>query len=623
MATGVDCRLETPQNGLLRRIIHTQPPTAFAQSSFARQMSPLVHPMPHIFRHFYMDSTKMDFSKQSQGHYSPKSYDRGAVPGHFIFGVLVVFGALVTLTLGMNRSVIVYDEGLIVTGASRVAAGAVPHRDFYTNYGPGQFYLLALAFKIFGPSLLVERIWDLVIKAAIAWLASTIALRMMAWTFAIATTAACVLWLTFCGFSGYALWPALFLGLLSVRFLLAIFDGRHSTSSILAAGLSVGAITLFRYDIGFFACAAESVVLFSFGFIARVDGYSRIRRIVSLLFPFWLGIAVIFIPLMIVYAVAGIIPDFVQVIDQASKYYARTRSLPFPRLLPLEEFSDFIVYLPPLTIIAAIAAIFTSGRSAPTNGTRAQLEASSWELALITVLSAFFYLKGIVRVSPLHMSLSIIPAIIALGAAAERMFESRRPIAMMAVGVAVLAAGIPSLVAAAHIAYHASSNVVALVQGRLLSRVANEEVSTSGSCRPQIYLERARCFILPPQMVQTLHFIHENTDSGEPIFVGAGRHDKIFVNNIAFYFIADRPPATKLYQFNPSLQTSWPIQNKMIAELRKNAVRYIILDTEWDNIHEPNESVLSSGVTTLDDFIAATYFVVGEFGPYRILKRKQ
>ena len=307
-------------------------------------------------------------------------------PSHFIFGVLVVFGALAILTLGMDRSVIPYDEGLIVTGASRVAAGAVPHRDFYTNYGPGQFYVLAFAFKIFGPSLLVERIWDLVIKAAIAWLAGAIALRMMERTFAIGVTAACILWLTFCGFSGYPLWPAFFLGLLSVWFLFAIFEGRHSTSSVLGAGVSVGAITLFRYDIGFFACAAESAVLFAFGF-ACVNGHSRIRQIVSLLVPFWLGVAVIVIPLMIAYAVAGVIPDFIfQVIEYPSKYYARTRSLPFPRLLPLEGkpyFPEFIVYFPPFAVIAAIAAIFVSGA-------RAQPKASNWKLGLITVLSAFF-----------------------------------------------------------------------------------------------------------------------------------------------------------------------------------------------------------------------------------------
>ena len=552
--------------------------------------------------------------------------NRDTAPSHFIFGVLIVLGALATLTLGMDRSLMPFDEGLIVTGASEVAAGAVPHRDFYANYGPAQFYILAFAFKIFGPSLLVERIWDLVIKAAIAWLAGAIALRMMARTFAIVVTAACIIWLTFCGYSGYPLWPALFLGLLSVRFLLGLFEGRHSTNSIQAAGLSVGAITLFRYDIGLFACAAESAVLLAFGLIARRHGYSRIRQIVNLLIPFWLGISVIFIPLTIVYALAGIIPDFVfQVIEFPAKYYARTRSLPFPRLLPLKDkpyFPEFIVYLPPFVVIAGIAAIFSNGRNTPKNG-QAQLEASNWKLALMTALSAFFYLKGMVRVSPLHMSLSIIPAIIALGSVADRTFQRRRPIAMMSVGVVVLAAGIPSLVAAGHIGKQAVSNVGALVRERDLSQVPNEGISTSGSCRPEIYVERARCIILPPQMVQALHFIHQNTVSGEPIFVGVGRHDKISLNNIAFYFIADRPPATKWYQFDPGLQTSQPIQIEMISELKKNAVRYIVLDTEWDDRHEPNESAFSSGVTTLDDFIAEAYSVVAEFGPYRILKRKQ
>ena len=31
----------------------------------------------------------------------------------------------------------------------RVAAGDVPHADFYANYGPGQFYFIAALFKLF------------------------------------------------------------------------------------------------------------------------------------------------------------------------------------------------------------------------------------------------------------------------------------------------------------------------------------------------------------------------------------------------------------------------------------------------------------------------------------------
>src|SRR5262249_48880510 len=109
----------------------------------------------------------------------PSRSDTGRGCRHFVAGVIVFCLAFAILVLGMDRDVNLYDEGLIATGASRIAAGAIPHRDFYTIYGPGQFYILALAFKFFGPSLLIERIWDLVIKSGIVCLVVSIAIRMM------------------------------------------------------------------------------------------------------------------------------------------------------------------------------------------------------------------------------------------------------------------------------------------------------------------------------------------------------------------------------------------------------------------------------------------------------------
>ncbi len=43
-----------------------------------------------------------------------------------------------------------YDEGLSLYGALRVFHGRLPYRDFWTNYGPGEFYLLAGCFRFFG-----------------------------------------------------------------------------------------------------------------------------------------------------------------------------------------------------------------------------------------------------------------------------------------------------------------------------------------------------------------------------------------------------------------------------------------------------------------------------------------
>ncbi len=49
------------------------------------------------------------------------------------------------------------DEGIVLQGAARILRGEIPYRDFFSFYTPGSYYLLALAFKLFGDSLLVGR----------------------------------------------------------------------------------------------------------------------------------------------------------------------------------------------------------------------------------------------------------------------------------------------------------------------------------------------------------------------------------------------------------------------------------------------------------------------------------
>jgi len=72
---------------------------------------------------------------------SPGSLDRlgfvcanaAGIPGVFLITFIVLF-------LGMTRIPNLYDESIVLTGATRVLAGQVIHRDFYANYGPGQFH---------------------------------------------------------------------------------------------------------------------------------------------------------------------------------------------------------------------------------------------------------------------------------------------------------------------------------------------------------------------------------------------------------------------------------------------------------------------------------------------------
>ena len=89
------------------------------------------------------------------------------------------------------------------------------------------------------------------------------------------------------------------------------------------------------------------------------------------------------------------------------------------------------------------------------------------------------------------------------------------------------------------------------------------------------------------------------------------------------YFVAKRQPVTKWHQFDPGLQTSATIQNEMVSELESKKPRYVVLESDWDDIEEPNASALSSGVTILDDYIRLHYETVRQYGTISVLARRE
>jgi hypothetical protein len=142
-------------------------------------------------------------------------------------------------------------------------------------------------------------------------------------------------------------------------------------------------------------------------------------------------------------------------------------------------------------------------------------------------------------------------------------------------------------------------------------------------CLPPTGLERIRCLTIPEEQAEAIHYIQQHTAENEGIFVGSNRHDKIFVNDVLFYFASKRSSVTKWHQFDPGVQTTEEVQSEIVAELQTARPRYIVLNFRWDNMNEPNESARSSGVKTLDQYIDANYRIVVSFGTISVLQYQQ
>ena len=276
--------------------------------------------------------------------------------------LLLLVVAFVFLLLALQRDVKIYDEGVILVGAMRVANGEIPHRDFYANYGPANFYVLAGLFKLFSPSVLVERLWDTLVRALIATFVFLMVEKCGARREAYFAYGASLIWLGLFAFYGYPVFPALLFALISAFFLLHLFQGKRRASMLLAGGASVGLVTLFRYEVGFATFVTESSVVASYVLTQNNPIREKFVALVRILLPYSLGFAVVFLPVAVGYLIYAPLSDFVfDMVSFPSEYYVKMRSLPFPTWYELAKSPDEIAIYLPIGVWAATLIVLLRG----------------------------------------------------------------------------------------------------------------------------------------------------------------------------------------------------------------------------------------------------------------------
>ena len=543
-----------------------------------------------------------------------------AAPG--VWTIVAVFiAAVLCLALCMDRNLNVYDEGFMLLDATRVLDGELPHRDFYTNYGPGQIYVLAALYKLFGVSVLVERAWDTVVRAGIVVLVLVLVNQVASRWIALAAAAASLIALASFGFYAYPVFPALAAALASAAFLVPAFTVPQSAARLVAAGVCVGIGMLVRYDVGIALFGSEGAILAFNAWSKRSSAMDGVRAAIRLVCWFGVGFAVVVVPVAIAFAVNRVIPDLVfQVVVFQSKFYARMRHLPFP--LPWRfagDLREFAVYLPLLPCIAAVMGIVAIARAR--RGTAEETMRPSmlpWMMLTMVVLTLVFFAKGAIRVGVIHMSMALITSLV-LTAMLTRSVRGRGWIGRGMLILTLLAAFAFEVSCLSIDADRARRNIAWAMDAGAWEVPVSGLVPSSGSCRMPPGMERLACFRVSTAAQETMRFVRERTEPGDRVFVGVTRHDIIFVNDALLYFELNRPSATRWHQFDPGLQNSAPIQQEIVGELRAAKARAIVLVSTWDDVHEPNDSALSSGVTVLDDYIKSAFTPVATFGPNTVL----
>ncbi len=552
--------------------------------------------------------------------------------------IIVFLCSLTLLLLGLDRNVTnVFDEGEILVGAQHVFWGYIPYRDFWTGYGPGQYWAVGSLFKLFGPYILVERIWDIVVRAALATLAYAISRELTSRWISLATWLFSLGWLWVVGFYGYPLLPAAFFSLLSAYFLFKHASGAANIWALFGAGALAGVAILFRHDIGIYTLAAEIAAIlvggpFAVGPGTPVGLVTRGRSMASKVCLLVAGALSVSAPVTAYFILHVPYKDLLHpLVIYPLTIYAPTRSLPFPSLIEplvslgrsewlgnsLDRFSKaFALYFPWIVAGIGVASFWGTPRIAPLVSNN---QAKRFAGRLLALLVLTLSLKSMVRPQISHIVHAIVPSFILAG----MLLIEGRPLRAYLVPSVTMA----MLAVMAYPPIFTAYRVIATPWSKLMLAARSEN---SVSAVKQFYwslVERgngpqpAIFFHIDPDQAAAVSYIRTHTTRDDRLFVGNGRHDLIFFNDVLFYFLAERRPATKYYEFDPGVTTSAEIQAAIIDGIRETRVPYVVRVSRFDAVREPNRSAESSGVVDLDQFLQNNFELVARFGNYEIRKR--
>jgi hypothetical protein len=518
--------------------------------------------------------------------------------------------------LTMSREIIIVDEGIILTGAMRVANGDLVHRDFYSSYGPAQYYIVAAVLGLFKQSFMAERIYDALIKALICSAVFHFTSRLCRQWVAVLFTVICGLWFVAVRGFLYPIFPCMLLAMLATYLLIPPATGEGiSRAGSIAAGLCAGLAALFRYEVGFFLLVANLVGVAVLMALSEPLSFA-FRRFLRVALSYAAGSLLVFVPAAVSFlAVSPVAGFWHDIVEYAVKYYGPMRGLPFP--MPWDPRAAAI-YLPPIAAtLAAIEVVRMSWPHRPLGSTEAEARAY---LVLFGCTAALLFLKGVVRVQALHALLAIVPALIVIAILVDRWLQSTRSLRLVAIGLALLVITPSTASALRDLSYSASVPDRSLIgwialQSGLLRTSATERAT----CHLAPYSGIAR---LEADYVRVANYLDTYSRPDERILVALDRHDRIFASPVALYFAAGRLPGTHWQQFDPGLQTRGDIQARIISELQHNNVRWVVRDSSFKNMNEPNGSAQSSGVTLLDDYLDHNYRPVAVAGKIQVWLEK-
>ena len=529
--------------------------------------------------------------------------------GMVLFFALLIFILFIPIKSFFNF----YDEGFAVFNATRLLNGEAPYRDFWAIYPPGQLYILAGIFKLFGVSLDASRVYDTLVRAVLVLGIFLVARKMTSRRYAYLVTFALTLVLASQGFYSYAVYPALAVSIYAL-YSAVQYAARKSRRWLLATGAITGLACIIRWDIGLYVGFGLSAALFIYKFIGVFREKTSLTRAAYSAFQVAILPLVVAIGILLAgYGLVSLRSGLGFVWDQVFYFPATqlraVRWLAYPELLHphISGLSDFWsiyarpmdwlrFYLPLVIYVLAwiyyIYALFVK---------RITPDVQDFGIMTAALCGPFLFSQALSRYDYIHVLPSLIPAALVVAALFPK---------ILAVPGYRLSKGW------VYILLPAVASVYLLAPFNAVLGAMDDYPWEK--CRSQ--LPRASCAPVNGNEEKTVRYIQAHIQENEPIFVGNQRHDILFVNDAGFYYLAARPSATRYSELHPGVANTLPVQQEIASELEAKQVKYLVLVDIWLS-NEPNGSSKSTGVVFLDSYIRKNYRRVSGFGEYQIWER--
>lgn len=491
--------------------------------------------------------------------------------------VLIAFFA-VAFAADLRAPAAPMDEGSLLVYPEMIRKGLLPYRDFETFYGPGNIFVLAGIYSVFGTSIAVERIaglcYRLIILGAVFFIGRRRSLLLGLGSIAIAG-----LLLTRNPISA-STWIAALAGSCVA---LALIDSRTPGPSGLA-GLFAGASILCRPDLG------PGVVIAFLPALLILERKSRIWFLFGLLI-----------------AVSGLI--FFALTDRQNFYGNILRYPVFvthqARHLPLSSAPWQTKCLLALTTFAVTIEIAAASMAWRKRRPLCDV-AALWALAILATsgLPLAFH-----RADFGHVLLGGLLAITFLPLAFFTLFSlgawSHHPRRCGALALSLVACALFATMTPAYVSGR---------DGRPVEGLRRTGVEIHRGSRA-FFLADAVDAQISQRLIEALDRL---VRPGQRFFVGTGDLSRTPYNDTFWYYLyPELVPATYFLEFNP--KSANRSGSRLMSDLESSD--WVLLNRRWDYWNEPNSSV-ERGSEGPNLVLRQQFAEVAECGSYLLLRRK-